>query len=63
LASNKYQLSIVNYQLSTVMADGFLESHYAEYEKRKAEWLKRKKHSIHPIKNTENGRKTPTDPS
>ena len=24
------------------MADGYLESHYAEYEKRKAAWLKRK---------------------
>lgn len=24
------------------MADGYLESHYAEYEKKKAEWLKRK---------------------
>lgn len=25
------------------MADGYLERHYAEYEKRKAEWLKKKK--------------------
>ena len=24
------------------MADGYLESHYAEYEKRKAAWLKTK---------------------
>lgn len=24
------------------MADGYLETHYAEYEKRKAAWLKRK---------------------
>lgn len=24
------------------MADGYLESHYAEYEKKKTEWLKRK---------------------
>lgn len=24
------------------MADGYLESHYEEYEKRKAEWLKKK---------------------
>ena len=24
------------------MADGDLESHYAEYEKKKAEWLKKK---------------------
>lgn len=23
------------------MADGYLESHYAEYEKRKAAWLKK----------------------
>lgn len=26
------------------MADGYLESHYAEYEKRKAAWLRRKSH-------------------
>ena len=25
------------------MADGYLESNYAEYEKKKAEWLKKKK--------------------
>ena len=25
------------------MADGYLESRYAEYEKKKAEWLKKKK--------------------
>ena len=25
------------------MADGYLENHYAEYEKRKAAWLKKKK--------------------
>ena len=25
------------------MADGYLESHYAEYEQRKAAWLKKKK--------------------
>ena len=24
------------------MADGYLETHYAEYEKKKAEWLKKK---------------------
>ena len=35
------ELWIVNWQLS--MADGYLESHYAEYEKKKAEWLKKKK--------------------
>ncbi|MGM9836970.1 MAG: dehydrogenase [Paludibacteraceae bacterium] len=27
------------------MADGYLESHYAEYEKRKVAWLKKKKHA------------------
>ncbi len=26
------------------MADGYLETHYAEYEKRKAAWLQKKKH-------------------
>ena len=26
------------------MADGYLESRYAEYEKKKALWLKKKKH-------------------
>ena len=25
------------------MADGYLESHYAEYEQRKVAWLKKKK--------------------
>ena len=25
------------------MADGYLENHYAEYEKKKAEWEKKKK--------------------
>ena len=25
------------------MADGYLESHYAEYEQRKAAWLKKRK--------------------
>lgn len=28
------------------MADGYLESHYAEYEKKKAAWLKKKKHLL-----------------
>lgn len=28
------------------MADGYLETHYAEYEKRKAAWLKKKKHIV-----------------
>ena len=27
------------------MADGYLESHYAEYEKKKAAWLKKKNKS------------------
>lgn len=26
------------------MADGFLESHYEDYERKKAAWLKKKKH-------------------
>lgn len=26
------------------MADNFLERHYLEYEKRKEEWLRKKKH-------------------
>ena len=26
------------------MADGYLESRYADYEKRKAQWLKQHKH-------------------
>jgi len=34
---------MVNDQMVTVMADGYLETHYAEYEKKKAEWLKKKK--------------------
>ena len=33
------------------MADGYLESHYAEYEKRKAEWLKQKKRTAARPKN------------
>ncbi|MBR2168003.1 MAG: ABC transporter permease [Paludibacteraceae bacterium] len=34
------------------MADGYLESHYAEYEKKKAEWLKKKaKKPIHKSSN------------
>ena len=28
------------------MADNFLETHRAEYEKRKAQWLKKKKYSF-----------------
>lgn len=26
------------------MADGFLEKHHEDYEKRKADWLRKKKH-------------------
>ncbi|MDD6552954.1 MAG: dehydrogenase [Prevotellaceae bacterium] len=29
------------------MADGFLETHREEYEKRKAEWLRRRRLKIH----------------
>ncbi len=36
------------------MADGYLESHYAEYEKRKAEWLRKTKYQP---KKTDYGRK------
>ena len=31
------------------MADGYLESHYAEYEQRKAAWLKKKKTVPRPL--------------
>ena len=31
------------------MADGYLESHYAEYEQRKAAWLKKKKKHARPL--------------
>jgi len=41
-----------------VMADGYLESHYAEYEKKKAEWLKKKNSYSYNY-----GRKNPKDPS
>ncbi len=34
------------------MADGYLESHYAEYEKKKAEWLKKKKKFSYGTKNS-----------
>lgn len=30
------------------MADNYLERHYEEYEKRKAEWLKKKNRNIAP---------------
>ncbi|PTL25125.1 dehydrogenase [Prevotella sp. oral taxon 820] len=32
------------------MADNFLETHRAEYEKRKARWLKKKKYSFAKIR-------------
>lgn len=31
------------------MADGYLESHYAEYEQRKAAWLKKRKNRPRPL--------------
>jgi|GEM_PF-364683 len=48
------------------MADGYLESHYAEYEKRKAEWLKKKKkYSYGKQKQSDrtDGSTTPANPS
>ena len=44
---------------SNNMADGYLESHYAEYEKRKAEWLKKKKKWSN---NTSNNKSTGSNP-
>ncbi len=41
------------------MADGYLENHYAEYEKRKAEWLKKKKKWSN---NTSNNKSTGSNP-
>ena len=38
------------------MADGYLENHYAEYEKKKAEWLKKKNSYSYKY-----GKKTATD--
>ena len=35
------------------MADGYLEKHHEEYEKRKAEWLRRKKHQPKVQRNIE----------
>ncbi len=40
------------------MADGYLESHYAEYEKKKAEWLKKKNKYSYNY-----GRKDSTNPA
>ncbi len=47
------------------MADGFLESHYADYEKRKAEWLRRKQSYSYQLslKKRNNGTKITTDPA
>jgi len=36
------------------MADGYLESHYAEYEKKKAEWLKKKSKYSYGRKDSKN---------
>ena len=36
------------------MADGYLENHYAEYEKKKAEWLKKNKFKSYGRKNESN---------
>ena len=41
MPSTSLRLSRKN-SASNKMADGYLESHYAEYEKKKAEWLKKK---------------------
>lgn len=62
-ASNKLTIGqinrkIVNCQIVN-MADGYLESHYAEYEKRKAEWLKKKKKWSN---NTSNNKSTGSNP-
>ncbi len=32
------------------MADNYLERHYQEYEKRKEEWLRKKKHLVKSVK-------------
>lgn len=47
------------------MADGFLESHYADYERRKAEWLRRKQSYSYQqlLKKRNNGTKNATDPA
>jgi hypothetical protein len=42
------------------MADGYLESRYAEYEKKKAEWLKKQKHQT---KSSSYGRSNSKNPS
>lgn len=44
------------------MADGYLESHYAEYEKRKAAWLRKKKSYSYQLSKKNNGKDT-KDPS
>ena len=43
------------------MEDGYLERHYAEYEKKKAEWLKSRKSKVKSQKN--HGTTTSTNPS
>jgi len=41
------------------MADGFLERHYADYEKRKATWLKRTAHRPKKVVKTADGTALP----
>jgi len=46
------------------MADGYLESHYAEYEKKKAAWLRRKdslKLKVESLKCSEHSKKNKQD--
>lgn len=45
------------------MADGYLESHYAEYEKRKAQWLRRKNSYTYQLKLNKKNGKNSTDPA
>lgn len=47
------------------MADGFLEKHYDDYERRKAEWLRRSQSFSYQLllKKKKNGTKNSTDPA
>lgn len=36
------------------MADGYLESHYADYEKKKAQWLRRKQSYSYQLQHKKN---------
>ncbi len=58
LTNGQINCKIVNRQIVN-MADGYLESHYAEYEKPKAEWLKKKKKWSN---NTSNNKSTGSNP-